>query len=84
VVHAVAEEGVATRAIAEAIGESIGVPSGSIDPADAAAHFGWIGGFFGLDAPMSSERTKTRYRWSPTGASLLDDIRAGYYASSGG
>src|SRR6201999_1946299 len=40
--HAVAEEGVATRDIAEALGRQLGLPVTSIDPPDVAAHFGWI------------------------------------------
>lgn len=80
IVHAVAEEGVASRSIAEAIGASLGVPMASIDPADAMGHFGWIGGFFGADVPTSSEITRHTFGWEPTGPTLLDDITAGHYA----
>jgi len=79
VVHAVAEEGVATRDIAEALGRSLDLPVGPVDPADAAEHFGWIGRFFALDAPTSSALTRERYGWTPTGPTLLDDIAAGGY-----
>src|SRR5262249_26945410 len=47
VVHAVAEEGVASKAIAEAIGRSLGIPVASIPAAQADAHFGFLGRFFG-------------------------------------
>ncbi len=79
VVHAVAEEGVASRAIAEAIGHMTGVAAASVDPADAVAHFGWIGAFFGADVPASSEITRRRFGWTPTGPSLIEDILAGEY-----
>jgi nucleoside-diphosphate-sugar epimerase len=79
IVHAVAEGGVATREIAEAIGARAGVPVASIDPDDAAAHFGWIGGFFGADLPASSAITRERFGWTPTHPTLLEDIASGAY-----
>jgi len=79
VVHAVAEEGVATRDIAEALGRGLGVPAASIDPADVTEHFGWIGRFFAMDAPTSSTLTRELLGWEPTHPGLLDDIAAGYY-----
>ena len=81
VVHAVAEEGVATRDIAEAIGRGLGVPTASVAPEDAAAHFGWIGAFFGLDTPVSSALTRERFGWAPTHPGLLEDLAAGYYTA---
>jgi nucleoside-diphosphate-sugar epimerase len=80
VVHAVAEEGVESRGIAEAIGRSLGLPTAWIEPAEATAHFGWIGAFFGADIPASSEITRQRFNWNPTGPTLIDDILAGHYA----
>jgi nucleoside-diphosphate-sugar epimerase len=78
-VHAVAEEGVATRDIAEAIGRGLDVPVVSIAPDDAAAHFGWIGAFFGLDVPASSALTQELLGWTPTGSGLIEDLEAGHY-----
>jgi nucleoside-diphosphate-sugar epimerase len=78
--HAVAEEGVATREIAEAIGHALGVPARSIAPEDVPAHFGWIGGFFGMDMAASSGRTQELLGWTPTGPTLLEDLEAGAYA----
>ena len=74
VVHAVAEEGVPARTIAEAIGRGLGVPVRSVDPDDAAEHFGWIGAFFAADAPASSARTCALLNWEPTHPGLLEDI----------
>lgn len=79
VVHAVGEQSVTTRAIAEALGASLGVPVVSIAPEDAAAHFGWIARFFGADATASSDLTQQRLGWTPTHQGLLADIAAGYY-----
>ncbi len=78
--HAVAEEGVATRQIAEAIGHALGIPAASIAADDVQAHFGWIGGFFGMDIPASSIRTQELLGWTPTGPTLLEDLDAGAYS----
>ena len=80
--HAVAEEGVSLRDIAEAIGHRLDVPVTSIDPADAAAHFGWLGGFIGLDSRASSAATRELLGWQPAGPSLIDDLDAGHYTRS--
>lgn len=79
-VHAVAETGIPSRDIAAAIGEQLGVPAVSVAPEDAEAHFGWIGGFFGMDAAASNTRTRELLGWTPTGPTLLEDIAAGAYA----
>ncbi|MGO4535237.1 SDR family oxidoreductase [Leifsonia sp. 2MCAF36] len=81
VVHAVAEEGNATRRIAEAIGAAVGVPTASIDPDDVEAHFGWIGRFFGIDMSASSDLTRARFDWDPTGPTLFEDLAAGHYSA---
>lgn len=81
VVHAVAEEGVPARAIAEAIGRGLGIPAVSVPAEDAAGHFGWIGAFFGLDIPASSALTRERLGWTPTGPELLADLDAGHYTA---
>lgn len=78
-VHAVAEEGIATRDIAEAIGRAANVPVASIAPEDAAAHFGWIGTFFGMDIPASSAITRELLGWAPTHPTLIEDLDAGHY-----
>jgi nucleoside-diphosphate-sugar epimerase len=77
--HAVAEEGVPTREIAEAIGRGLDVPVTSIAPQDAAAHFGWLGAFFALDIPASSTLTQELLGWTPSGPTLIQDLDAGAY-----
>ncbi|WP_431219366.1 SDR family oxidoreductase [Leifsonia xyli] len=81
VVHAIAEEGIPARRIAEAIGDAVGVPVASVDPGDVDEHFGWIGRFFSADIPASSALTRARLGWEPTGPTLLEDLAAGAYAA---
>jgi len=82
VVHGVAEEGVATRAIAETIGRHLDLPVVSIAPEDVAEHFGWIGAFFGHDISASSAHTQKLLGWTPVHPTLLADLEAGYYFRS--
>ncbi len=77
--HGVAEEGIPTRAIAEAIGRQLDVPVVSVAPQEAGMHFGWLAGFFGLDAPASSALTRESLGWQPSRPGLLDDLGRGYY-----
>lgn len=74
--HAVAEEGVSIRAIAEAIGRRLGLPVASIAPEEAPAHFGWLAMFASLDVPASSERTRRWLDWRPTGPGLIADLES--------
>jgi nucleoside-diphosphate-sugar epimerase len=64
--HAVAEEGVPVREIAEAIGRGLKIPVVAIAPEKAVDHFGWLGFFAGRDAPASSTLTRQRLGWQPT------------------
>ena len=72
--HAVAEEGVPLRDIAEAIGRRLDLPVVSKPPEEAADHFGWFGFFAAGDAPASSTLTQHRLDWHPVGPSLLTDL----------
>ncbi|WIV55887.1 SDR family oxidoreductase [Amycolatopsis nalaikhensis] len=78
--HAVAEEAVTTRAIAEAVGRVLGLPVVSLAPEEAAGHFGFVGRFFGLDMAASSAITRELLGWTPTGPTLVEDIEGGAYA----
>lgn len=79
--HAIAEEGVPFKAIAELIGQRLGVPVVTMSKDEALAHFGWFGMFVGMDLPTSSARTREVLDWTPTGPDLLTDIgQAGYFA----
>ncbi|WP_433716112.1 SDR family oxidoreductase [Nocardia sp. CA-084685] len=77
--HAVAEETISTRQIAEAIGASLELPVASIAPEKAAAHFGFVGDFFATTMTASSSLTRALLDWTPTGPGLLEDIRTGAY-----
>jgi nucleoside-diphosphate-sugar epimerase len=79
VLHAVAEVGIPTRDIAGAIGESLNLPVASVSQENAAEHFGWLGMFFGANAPASSVITRELLGWEPTQPTLLEDIAAGHY-----
>ena len=72
--HAVAEEGVAMRDIAQTVGRRLGLPVASITPEEAPAHFGVMAMFATLDAPASSDLTRERLDWRPTGPTLLEDL----------
>lgn len=78
-VHAVAEEGVRIRDVAEVIGRHVGVPTVSIAPEDAAEHFGWLGTFIGTDVVASNELTRELMGWQPANPGLLDDLEKGHY-----
>ena len=79
VLHAVAEEGIPTRTIAEAIGAGLHIPVESVRAEDAQEHFGFIGLFFGFEMSASSAATRKLLDWTPTGATLLEDIADGAY-----
>ncbi|MBW0446798.1 SDR family oxidoreductase [bacterium M00.F.Ca.ET.228.01.1.1] len=78
--HAVGEEGVSSREIAEALGRGLNLPVVSIPPQEAAAHFGWLAMFTGLDMPASSALTQSRLGWRPTGRTLIADLDEARYA----
>jgi nucleoside-diphosphate-sugar epimerase len=79
VLHAVAEEGVPFREIAEAIGGHLGLPAESVTPADAVEHFAHLGHFVGVDSPASAEVTRNLLAWEPTGPTLLGDLGQDHY-----
>ncbi|HMG02571.1 MAG TPA: hypothetical protein VK596_05525, partial [Edaphobacter sp.] len=72
--HAVAEEGVSAREIAEAIGRGLKVPVVSKSSEEANEHFGWLARFAGFDLPASSAITQEQLGWRPTGVGLIDDL----------
>jgi nucleoside-diphosphate-sugar epimerase len=72
--HAIAEEGIPVKQIAEVIGRRLNIPVVSKSQDDAAEHFGWFAMFIGLDAPASSARTREILGWEPTGPTLFQDM----------
>ncbi|MCA1452389.1 SDR family oxidoreductase [Bradyrhizobium sp. BRP22] len=77
--HAIAEEGVPFKAIAEVIGRRLNVPVVSKSPDEAAGHFGWFARFAGIDAPTSSTRTRALLGWEPKQPELIADLDQPYY-----
>ncbi len=80
--HAVAEEGVTAREIAEAIGRGLKLPVVAKSPEEAAEHFGWLAAFVGFDMPASSALTQHRLGWRPTGPGLISDLDQMQYSQA--
>ena len=79
VLHAVADEGVPFRDIAQAIARHLGLPTASMTPADAVEHFAHLGHFVAVDCPASAVVTRELLSWEPTGLSLLEDLEQVHY-----
>jgi nucleoside-diphosphate-sugar epimerase len=79
--HAVAEEGVAMRDIAEAVGKGLRVKAVSISPEHAQAHFGWLSTFATSDLLASSAQTRKKLGWNPSGPGLIVDLERQSYAA---
>ena len=79
VLHAVADEGVPVRDIAEVVGRKLKIPVASIAPEDAPAHFSWLAGFLGTNSPASSVLTRELMKWQPTHPGLIEDLDKGHY-----
>jgi nucleoside-diphosphate-sugar epimerase len=77
--HAVDDEGVPTKTIAETIGRHLNLPVVAKSPEEAPAHFGFLAHFFGRNVPASSKQTREWLSWRPTHSSLLADLDAGHY-----
>ena len=77
--HAVAEEGIAFRVIAEAIGRQLDVPAVSVNAGDAGEHFGFLALLAGADIPASSRATRALLGWQPTQPDLIADLEQGHY-----
>ena len=72
--HAVAEEGVPLKDIAETIGRRLKLPVKSVAGEEAQAYFGWLAMFAGRDSPASSAQTRKKLGWQPTGPGLIADL----------
>jgi nucleoside-diphosphate-sugar epimerase len=76
--HAVGEDGVSLRAIAEAIGQKLGVPARSLTPEAAAAQLGFFAGPAANDMPSSSAATQASLGWRPTHPGLIEGLLGDY------
>jgi nucleoside-diphosphate-sugar epimerase len=77
--HAIADEGVPIRALAEVIGRHLDIPVVSVSPEDAAGHFGWLADLLGLDSPASGALTRAQLGWQPVHPGLVEDLDKGHY-----
>lgn len=77
--HAVDEEGITFRQIAEAIGRGLDRPVVSIPPTQADDHFGFLGAQAQADNPSSSTLTRDLLGWKPLQPGLIDDLARGHY-----
>ena len=80
--HAVGDEGVAIRDVADVIGRHLDVPVVGVAPDVAAEHFSWLSQFIALDSPASSELTRRSMAWEPKNLGLIADLELGHYFSS--
>lgn len=76
--HGVGEEGVPIRAVAEVIGQRLGIPVVPVAPEQAGEYFTWLAGFIGLDIPASNALTRELLGWEPKQPGLLEDLAAHY------
>ncbi len=77
--HAVGDEGVTSREMAEVIGRHLNLPIVSVPVEKAVEHFGFLGAFFSLDIPASSALTQQHFNWYPTQPGLIADLEEGHY-----
>jgi nucleoside-diphosphate-sugar epimerase len=77
--HAVGDEGIEFRRIAEAIGRGLDVPVRSVEADQAAEYVDFLAPFVALDNPTSAARTRELLDWRPTHPGLLDDLADGHY-----
>jgi len=79
--HAVAEDGIRMREVAETIGRLLAVPAESIAAEDAERHFSYLSAFVGLDNPTSSQITRA-LGWAPSATGLIADLELGLSSSA--
>ncbi|MEU9329768.1 SDR family oxidoreductase [Streptomyces canus] len=77
--HAIGDEGVPFREIAETVGRGLGVPVASVAPEEATDHFGWLGRFASIDMRASGTLTRKLLDWQPEHPALIPDLEAGHY-----
>jgi nucleoside-diphosphate-sugar epimerase len=77
--HAVADEGIPIREIADVIGRHLDIRVASIPQDEAPAHFAWLADLLSIDAPASSTLTRDLFDWQPTQPGLIDDLEQGHY-----
>lgn len=79
VLHAVGDEGVPIREVAEVFAAHLDVPAVSVTPEQAGEYVGMLGGFWGIDGPASARITRDLLGWQPTRPGLIADLKDGHY-----
>jgi nucleoside-diphosphate-sugar epimerase len=79
VLHAVGDEGVPIREVAEIFSEHLAIPAISVTPEQAGDYVGFLGGFWGFDGPASAQITRDLLGWEPTGPGLIADLKEAHY-----
>ncbi len=77
--HAIGDEGIPVKKIAEVIGQQLNLPVIAKSTAEAGEHFGWLAHFIVLDIPASSQKTREALGWAPSHISLITDLEQGSY-----
>jgi nucleoside-diphosphate-sugar epimerase len=77
--HAIGDEGVPIREVAEVFAAHLDVPAVSVTPEQAGEYVGFLGGFWGLDSPASAQITRELLGWEPTRPGLIADLEEGHY-----
>ncbi|MDR9748592.1 SDR family oxidoreductase [Paenibacillus taichungensis] len=77
--HAIGEEGVSIREIAEVIGLNLDLPVISKSTEAAPGHFGWLTHFASQNIQASSKLTQELLGWKPEHADLLRDLEDNYF-----
>ena len=80
--HAVAEEGVPFRQIAEVIGQKLDVPVVAKSPEEAAEYFGSFAHFAALNLRADSKQTRHSLSWQPKYPGLIADLEGSSYFPS--
>ncbi|HEY4465445.1 MAG TPA: SDR family oxidoreductase [Streptosporangiaceae bacterium] len=79
VLHAVGEQGVPIRQVAEIFAERLGIPAISVTPEQAGEYVGYLGGFWGFDGPATAQITHDLLGWQPARPGLIADLKEGHY-----
>jgi NAD(P)-dependent dehydrogenase (short-subunit alcohol dehydrogenase family) len=79
VLHAIGDEGVPIRTVAEVLATRLDVPAVSVAPEEIGDYLGFLGGFWGFDGPASAQLTRDLLGWEPTGPGLIADLQEGHY-----
>jgi nucleoside-diphosphate-sugar epimerase len=79
VLHAVGDEGVPIREVAEVFAAHLHVPAVSVTPEGVGEYVGWLGGFWGFDGPATAQVTRDLLGWEPTHPGLIADLEEGHY-----